>query len=510
MDLNSFITNPIDFISNLANVSDIKPDFGLNNAINEAVANDPSLLEKIPLVSTLGHLQLYPPNTLIRLRCSFLMYHDEEYLPLRVFFNNKYYTPWTFSGEFPAGTDLGDERNMIQRLKILVSSIPCLTHWLRDIESPDPISPSSHCTIDSNQVVSTDDLFEESFQAIVSFAFEIPEKPSIPFDLIAVMHDVFPLAAEMRATSADAFISSIPSFVAFAAFPVKSLFSPPLPSPGPTLLDIRSRIISIFNNIFEPFVSELLLLYLIGRVSSRDPQSQQPIGLFSLNLFGVSPAAAAAITQLLSFVCTSINIIHINRQSLNQKPLSPGANGSEYNTTQLSAVTETRLIIDETQMSDGNLNQNGLSNIQILQDLINFQHIPMLFEVYTQTIEVSFPTLVLSTHKSLLKTNISIPIGEIKTFSFELNKVEMDIIRSYIENVRFNEFGIKSEEAENFVKSQMQLLLSSNAKVTQDELNLLMNINRLNSMSIGVNDFNPQVWERTAQLFMKIMEFKAN
>ena len=99
---------------------------------------------------------------------------------------------------------------------------------------------------------------------------------------------------------------------------------------------------------------------------------------------------------------------------------------------------------------------------------------------------------------------ISIPINSFKSFTFNIDKETLNILRFYIESVRFNDFHISNEE-ESFLKSQMELLLKDDSRIDESKLHLLMTLFRLYSISIGDVIFNIDNWNKVVSLFQEII-----
>lgn len=79
---------------------------------------------------------------------------------------------------------------------------------------------------------------------------------------------------------------------------------------------------------------------------------------------------------------------------------------------QLSA--NTHLILDETKLSNGKLNQAGIDNVKAIANAIKDQKVPYDFNYYRLDYECDIPILIFSEGKSLLSVTF-------KTLQYLLN-----------------------------------------------------------------------------------------
>jgi hypothetical protein len=219
-----------------------------------------------------------------------------------------------------------------------------------------PEDPSIHCRISLEETNSTavTDLFDLPFQAVVRVLHDIPDKPHVVYDFFGVFDDAvrYPLSY-----GENAYFSTLPSFLAFHHIPVTYLYEPVF-ADAPSLPEMRGRLLALFQSVLEPLPAELLVLWLMGR-RNFERHIELPIGIISLNLYRCKPVLASWISHMLTFLCTTLNIVPLTVGGMNEKSMLPGTWGGEYVTTAFSAARETRMVVDETQLEEGVLEEQG-------------------------------------------------------------------------------------------------------------------------------------------------------
>lgn len=510
MDSNLLLNNPKEFIDGIAQLTDEMPDLGLKNKIDGFLEENPDFINQIPIVATLGHLQMSIPGSLIRLRCVLIQNIRTEFLPLRLLVDDKYYTP-IFQQDIPEGGEMPDFRTFASRKNILVSSIPYLSQWLVNELRPDVEDSPQHHNIQGFSPSNPIPLFEEPFQLNAKFLYDHPDTPCLMCDLIGFVDDPEPFSPNPHYDSGeDAYFSSIPSFIALTSVPVQSLYSPQISSPEPSLDEIRQHLMAFLTEIFEPLQAELLLLWMVGSVKSR--KDLVLIGLFSLNLFEVEPQVAQLIISLFRFFFTSVVDINLNVESLNSRTLRPCVEHSELKSTPLIAACETRLIINETELDEGDFEIVGTENLRILQKIIGQQIVDYSFEGDIYPIFVSYPTLILSRTRSILFDPVSpiqayLPIGNVNQTELNVDQNLLILMRKYIENIRYCDFDFTDDDSD-ITANLLKDLIGNNRQLTQNDLHFLMILNKLNCISHGSDSITKEIWDRSYEIFTSTLPYQ--
>ncbi|OHS96799.1 hypothetical protein TRFO_36955 [Tritrichomonas foetus] len=506
MDFTKFRENPKQYISNLAQVTDQTPDLGIKDQLDNVFNSNPELINTIPIVSTMGHLNMTMPGTLVRLRCVLIKNAYSEFIFHRVHHEGRFYTA-IISEEAPENCQLPDMQSMVARNVYLFSSVPSFSDWMITEMTPEHEPANPNLNIEEVQKVNTRLMFEEAFQTQVKMLHAISEKPGIVYDVIGFLSEPEPLRVNPLGFDIpeDDFYSTIPVFVGLTSCEVKSLYMPVLNSPEPSLPEIRAQLLNILAAVFEPVQAEILLLWMLGSVKARTPEIIR--GLFSLNFFGATPEIANTLTHLFKFLFTSSMSIPMNCNTLNTMPLNPSVENNEFHSTPFSVPLDTRLIIDETGLDVGQFNEIGVHNINILKKIIDEQTVDYLFEKAYYNINVSYPVLVLSKCKSLLETQVCFPIGNVKSANLSLDPTLLILIRKYLENVKNLDY-VMSDEDSNFVQEAITSILKADKEIHPIELHILMIINTLNCISLGAPAITKEIWDHSVMIFNALRQHK--
>ena len=508
MNFEQFFENPKNYINHLIQVSDVRPDFGLKDQLDQVFNGNPDIINKVPIISTTGHLNMTKPGSLVRLRCVYVTFVTHELIHLRAHHQGVYYSPIIHS-EFPEGCQLVDEDKIEMRYVYLFSSVPSLSPWLISEMTPDLVEDDKtnigNLNLEELQKIDPRQMFEEPFQINVKFLHGIPEKPGVIYDIVGFITDPEPFYQDVDFELGNDIYSTIPTFVGLTYCEVKSLYNPLISSPEPSLSEIRAHIINIFTSVLEPIQAEILLLWMVGNVKVR--KDEILLGLFSLNFFGATPEIANSLIHFFKFILTSVENVTLTCESLNSINLRPTIENMEFKSTPLSAPNNTKLIIDETKLSVGHFNEVGVKNLQILQQVIDDQSIDYQIECSPIKIFLSFPTLIISTSRSLLNTQMYYPIGNINQTNLNVDPALLALIRKYLENIKNFDY-VMSEEDGQLVQQELTEILKSDKNIQQNDLHLLMILNQLNCISAGDSKITKERWDQSVFLFKSLYQYR--
>lgn len=153
--------------------------------------------------------------------------------------------------------------------------------------------------------------------------------------------------------------------------------------------------------------------------------------------------------NLLSLVLPSLNYYSCTLKSLEKNNIVPTFNTEteELSQSVFQCIENTQIVIDETDMSKGTLNQLGCSNCAYIAKLIDYQ-VQLLEYPYNPGVEVNInnPVLVLSNYKSIFIQNTD------KMISFKLRS---DVNYCL---VNFNELSELIKKAREYIRISRILL----------------------------------------------------
>ena len=152
----------------------------------------------------------------------------------------------------------------------------------------------------------------------------------------------------------------------------------------------------------DELAAEYLLYNLISKIESRKDGLLEPlqIGRFSLNLKTNSKLD-------LKQICLVSCLIKLDLISLNKSPLYPkyDADNEKLEMSPMQLINGTNLLIDETCLSNGKLEAQGVLNISALNDLTTKQVILFDYGHHKLEIKCDIPVLITSEGKSLISVN---------------------------------------------------------------------------------------------------------
>ncbi|WIA16854.1 hypothetical protein OEZ85_013787 [Tetradesmus obliquus] len=300
----------------------------------------------------------------------------------------------------------------------------------------------------------------------------------------------------------------------------------------------------------DVLAAEYLLLAALGSVMNRG-EAGEAMGLLPLNLThvpssgagskapGLVPGLAAALRSLLPHV----TLMPLDVPALNNKrwyPQQHAASGRLFRGC-LQLTAGTLLLLDETALGPGQLGDAGVKNLQALRQVLTQQQLPCGCQVYTHNLSVNQPAVVLSSTRSVLRDSLalSLPLqpqrpvlvkpgqtGQTgQTGSFDQAGApaavvdwaaadvagpeavaaaaaampELAAVREYLAAARGLECRMDQAAAEGCV-TRFRAMQQANPGIGMEDLNLIITVSKLLSVSLGHEQFSIDSWERAMQL----------
>uniref|UniRef100_A0A1B6E8K5 Mini-chromosome maintenance complex-binding protein n=1 Tax=Clastoptera arizonana TaxID=38151 RepID=A0A1B6E8K5_9HEMI len=256
--------------------------------------------------------------------------------------------------------------------------------------------------------------------------------------------------------------------------------------------------------------ADYLILHLLSTVYKR--QDMMALGKCSLNLSNIpSPSLLPGYTKklysLLSELLHKSHFLPMSLTNMNSVDLIPKKN---YETNklisgQLQLSNKTHLVLDETCMEAGKLDEKGVRNIQALGNLITFQKLDYNFQFYPVEIDTNIPVLILSEGKSMLNSDCHVVLQPDKMCLLTINETFeaakhfmkdplLSRLRFYLSSIPFKDHEIPSDLQkvihEDFVK-----LRQNDNKFSGDDLHILLVLARLHSLSKGQQLLTHESWQ---------------
>ncbi|KMS92360.1 hypothetical protein BVRB_033410, partial [Beta vulgaris subsp. vulgaris] len=164
--------------------------------------------------------------------------------------------------------------------------------------------------------------------------------------------------------------------------------------------------------------AQYVLIHMISRVHSRVPQQSVAIGNFPIHLLPSTEAAALImsnrIQELYSLLLPFTTSLDVSIETLSSfTKISPRMDyeAEELISGPLHLAPGTVLILDQTKMESGKLEEHALRNLKTLQRLASEQKLSFDF-MYDIDFEVDIPVLVMAKERTtLIPTQYKVGIG---------------------------------------------------------------------------------------------------
>jgi len=281
--------------------------------------------------------------------------------------------------------------------------------------------------------------------------------------------------------------------------------------------DARKELHAILTEALlgDSVAADYLICHLISRVYLR--KDILTLGKLSLNIHNMTshdnwPKRLATLIQLLT---TSSHLLTLSLANLNSLPFIPKKDfeGNRLVSGLLQMPDGTHLIIDETSMTDGQLDQAGLKNLTALGHLITWQKVEYDFKFHLMEYQADVPCLVLSEGRSMLPSDIQLMIKpscaadpaviseKFSSIGGYLTVPLLTKLRAYITSMRMQDFTLTDETQravqDDFVSMRHQQEGGANsANMSVEDLHQHLVLARLVSLSNGRTSLDPSDWEK--------------
>lgn len=262
----------------------------------------------------------------------------------------------------------------------------------------------------------------------------------------------------------------------------------------------------------DQLASQYVICSLVSHVFSR--RDLINVGAFPLGLtIGSchnSRDFIRALVTLFSDLSTHSTYLPLTLEKLNLGPLQPKKN---YLTNKLIAAplqlaTGTVLLIDETVMTSGQLNEQGVRNIATLRDLVKWQQLKYDFEYHSMDVDVDVPVIVVSQGKSLLQVPLTLPVDHkeempkdlLEAIKEYLTPQLLQALRVYLTMARQAQIVIGEEVQEKIQSDFVKMRQENGTKVNGETLHQLMSLARLVSVSEGEDSLSIGTWKKVLDM----------
>jgi hypothetical protein len=284
--------------------------------------------------------------------------------------------------------------------------------------------------------------------------------------------------------------------------------------------DTRNKIVEYVSNVFggDELIAEYLLYNLVSRIYSRI--DTLPVGKFSLNICNINDSKQAAkIYNFIQNIVPKSHYLTLEHKKLNTRRLAPSMNcvetldhGIGLVSGELQLSDGTVLVVDETTIQEGKIDNTGVVNISILNDLFQNQKITYDFNYHTLDFPANINLIVLSEAKSkLFPCDCVVPLQNDLTINqdFAINDNEtLNIIRGFIDIMKVSDYKIDQDMANDISKEFVEKRSAQSKEkqdytkkiLGQDDLLYQLNLARLYTLSHGQTQLTKEFWLNTKEL----------
>ncbi|XP_054258530.1 mini-chromosome maintenance complex-binding protein [Macrosteles quadrilineatus] len=289
--------------------------------------------------------------------------------------------------------------------------------------------------------------------------------------------------------------------------------TPPTQSSDAVKLRDELRLVLTQLLLGDALAAEYLICHLISRVYLR--QDVLVLGKFSLNLSNIPISPEDYTTQLYQFLQNLLNKSHylaMTVENMNSTVMIPKKN---YETNRLDSgmlqlSSKTHLVLDETKMQPGKLDERGVHNCRALNSVIVNQRMEYNFQFYGVEFHTDIPILILSEGKSLLPSDYLVPlqpdplclstISEVFTAATHyLQEPLLTQLRNYVATVTNVTYDL-SDEVQKIVQEDFVKMRQDNQKFNAQDLHSLLVLARYLSLSEGSLSLTKDCWARALQM----------
>ncbi|OUM58815.1 hypothetical protein PIROE2DRAFT_15838, partial [Piromyces sp. E2] len=280
--------------------------------------------------------------------------------------------------------------------------------------------------------------------------------------------------------------------------------------------NMRNEIVEYISNKFggDNLIAEYLLYNLVSRIYSR--VDSLPVGKFSLNICNVKTTEQSyEIYKFIQNIVPKSHYLTLEHKKINSKRLAPSMNcieslehGIGLVSGELQLSNGTVLVVDETTMQEGKIENTGVMNISILGDLFQNQKITYDFNYHTIDFPADINLIVLSEAKSkLFPCDCIIPLNNMTKINQDMNADEnlLNKIRGFIDIMKLADYELNQEIANEISKEFVEKRAAQSKEkqdyskkiLGQDDLLYQLNLARLYTLSHGQTQLTKEFWENT-------------
>lgn len=231
--------------------------------------------------------------------------------------------------------------------------------------------------------------------------------------------------------------------------------------------EVLQKLEGVLNG--DSLAAELVLLSLCSSVAIRSPVL---VGPLTINLQGIDTQMAATLSKVLSSIAAHTLAVDMSIDELNKARLYASHDGEDFSAGALQLPFDSLVILNESLLAEGKLDERGVKNIQTLTHLITNQEAIFHYPFNEFKIPMDLCCLVLSSEKSLLPSTVSVRLSKASHWSLN-SSLTSHQLKQYVCKCRLTEVEITETVSlqiqDDFVGSR-----KAGSSMNEDDLGLTL------------------------------------
>ncbi|NWQ61449.1 MCMBP protein, partial [Neopipo cinnamomea] len=280
------------------------------------------------------------------------------------------------------------------------------------------------------------------------------------------------------------------------------------------LSPVRAELLGFLTHALlgDSLAAEYLILHLISTVYAR--RDVLPLGKFTVNLSGCprNSVFTEHVYRIIQQLVPASHRLQMTVENMNRSRFIPHKDyaANRLVTGVLQLASNTSLVVDETQLEQGQLDTTGVHNVTALGNLITWQKVDYDFNYHRMEFPCNINVLVTSEGRSLLPSDCQvhlqpqlIPPNMEEYMSSLLTAVLPSVLnkfRIYLSLLRLLDYSISDEVTKAVEEDFVEMRKNDPESITADDLHKTLLVARFLSLSAGQTTLSRERWLRAKQL----------
>ncbi|NXN67927.1 MCMBP protein, partial [Himantopus himantopus] len=280
------------------------------------------------------------------------------------------------------------------------------------------------------------------------------------------------------------------------------------------LSPVRAELLGFLTHALlgDSLAAEYLILHLISTVYAR--RDVLPLGKFTVNLSGCprNSIFTEHIYRIIQQLVPASYHLQMTIENMNHSRFIPH---KDYTANRLVSgvlqlASNTSLVVDETQLEQGQLDTTGVHNVTALGNLITWQKVDYDFSYHQMEFPCNINVLITSEGRSLLPSDCQvhlqpqiIPPNMEEYMNSLLTAVLPSVLnkfRIYLSLLRLLDYSISDEVTKAVEEDFVEMRKNDPESITADDLHRTLLVARFLSLSAGQTTLSRERWLRAKQL----------